>query len=401
MIASLASPCLRSRTTKSIFLPVIGQITSFSQLTKERKIHYACHTYLPRRLHRRNPKRRPHHHGRCHVHRGFLGRAPRGPANEPTTINSFGDFERQFGGLDVDYPMSYAVRDFYLNGGSQAIIVRLFVPPSSTDDGAARLTDDGLKLVAGSPGAWGQGLRLAIDPEVSDEVRTNLGLGANDALFNLTVQDTNPGGTTERFLNLTVVDSARRIDRVLTNESNLVRWDGPWSTPLPALTNLQTARGDLKTLQDALKASPPDQTAINNARTTYNTAKADLADPVTQAEKTLADATNAQPPGDVAGAQTALAAEIAKVKGANGSALNDTAYEGDPATKSGIYALDKADLFNLLCIPADTRSGDTPAGVYQDSDGVLRATPRDADRRSARRLGREQGHRCRECQSQV
>ena len=295
----------------------------------------------------------------------FLGRAPRGPTNEPTTINSFGDFERQFGGLDVDYPMSYAVRDFYLNGGSQAIIARLFVPPSSTDDGAARLTDDGLKLVAGSPGAWGQGLRLAIDPEVSDEVRTSLGLGANDALFNLTVRDTNPGGTTERFLNLTVVDSARRIDRVLANESNLVRWDGPWSTPLPALTNLQTARGDLETLQDALKASPPDQTAINNARTTYNAAKADLADPVTQAEKTLADATNAQPPGDVAGAQTALAAEIAKVKGANGSALNDTAYEGDPATKSGIYALDKADLFNLLCIPADTRSGDTPAGVYQ------------------------------------
>ena len=227
------------------------------------------------------------------------------------------------------------------------------------------MTDDGLKLVAGSPGAWGQGLRLTIDPEVSDEVRTSLGLGANDALFNLTVRDTNPGGTTERFLNLTVVDSARRIDRVLANESNLVRWDGPWSTPLPALTNLQTARGDLETLQDALKASPPDQTAINNARTTYNAAKADLADPVTQAEKTLADATNAQPPGDVAGAQTALAAEIAKVKGANGSALDDTAYEGDPATKSGIYALDKADLFNLLCIPADTRSGDTPAGVYQ------------------------------------
>src|SRR5437762_12903529 len=56
----------------------------------------------------------------------FLGRAPRGLTNEPTTINSFGDFERQFGGLDVNYPMSYAVRDFYLNGGSKAIIVRLY-----------------------------------------------------------------------------------------------------------------------------------------------------------------------------------------------------------------------------------------------------------------------------------
>src|SRR5712692_3598144 len=55
----------------------------------------------------------------------FIGRASRGPTDEPVTINSFGDFERLFGGLGASYPLSYAVRDFYLNGGSQAIIVRL------------------------------------------------------------------------------------------------------------------------------------------------------------------------------------------------------------------------------------------------------------------------------------
>ena len=42
------------------------------------------------------------------------------------TINSYADFERKFGGLWVDSSLGYAVRDFYLNGGSQAIIVRLF-----------------------------------------------------------------------------------------------------------------------------------------------------------------------------------------------------------------------------------------------------------------------------------
>jgi phage tail sheath protein FI len=56
----------------------------------------------------------------------FIGRAERGPVNEPVTINSYADFERTFGGLHTAYPMSYAVRDFYLNGGSQAVIVRLF-----------------------------------------------------------------------------------------------------------------------------------------------------------------------------------------------------------------------------------------------------------------------------------
>ena len=55
----------------------------------------------------------------------FIGRAERGETNEPATINSFPDFERRFGGLHLDYPLSYAVRDFYINGGSQALIVRL------------------------------------------------------------------------------------------------------------------------------------------------------------------------------------------------------------------------------------------------------------------------------------
>ncbi len=62
----------------------------------------------------------------------FIGRARRGPimkagtADVPGIINSYGDFERIFGGLWLASSMSYAVRDFFLNGGSQAIIVRLF-----------------------------------------------------------------------------------------------------------------------------------------------------------------------------------------------------------------------------------------------------------------------------------
>ena len=92
-----------------------------------------------------------------HVHHGFFGgRAPRGPTNEPTTINSFGDFERQFSGLDVDYPMSYAVRDFYVNGGSQAIIVRL-------EKNSANAKNNDVKLEAASPGTWGNALVYVVD----------------------------------------------------------------------------------------------------------------------------------------------------------------------------------------------------------------------------------------------
>ena len=63
----------------------------------------------------------------------FIGRALRGPTDEPVTINSYGDFERIFGGLWVESTLGYAVRDFYRNGGSRAIIVRLFhtAPPAA------------------------------------------------------------------------------------------------------------------------------------------------------------------------------------------------------------------------------------------------------------------------------
>ena len=58
----------------------------------------------------------------------FVGRARRGPTNQPTVINSYGDFERTFGGLWLQSSVSYALRDYFLNGGGQAILVRLFSP---------------------------------------------------------------------------------------------------------------------------------------------------------------------------------------------------------------------------------------------------------------------------------
>ena len=55
----------------------------------------------------------------------FVGRTARGPVNTPVTITSYGDFGRTFGGLWVNSWMGYAVKDFYQNGGSTAIIVRI------------------------------------------------------------------------------------------------------------------------------------------------------------------------------------------------------------------------------------------------------------------------------------
>jgi len=73
----------------------------------------------------------------------FVGRALYGPVEEPITIFSFGDYQRFFGGLAYDFPMSYAVQDFFLNGGSQAVIVRLFEPKTtlSLDEWTKNIND--------------------------------------------------------------------------------------------------------------------------------------------------------------------------------------------------------------------------------------------------------------------
>jgi hypothetical protein len=66
----------------------------------------------------------------------FVGRALMGPVNKAVTINNFGDYERIFGGLWLSSSMGYAVRDFFLNGGGQAIIVRLFAPTDAEQQAA-------------------------------------------------------------------------------------------------------------------------------------------------------------------------------------------------------------------------------------------------------------------------
>ena len=100
----------------------------------------------------------------------FIGRALKGPPDESTVINSFSDYERQFGGLWIESTMSYAVQDFYLNGGSQAIIVRIEngaataeIPLPAGSPGNGFVT-----IAANSPGAWANTLRASVDYNTQD-----------------------------------------------------------------------------------------------------------------------------------------------------------------------------------------------------------------------------------------
>lgn len=257
----------------------------------------------------------------------FVGRALRGPTDEdgPVTINSYSEFARVFGGLWVNSKMGYAVFDFYKNGGGQAIIVRLFHPAVETpgDEAAeppvepvfepskAILNANELTLEAAYPGAWGNALRARINHEVSPDTAERFGLVEND-LFNLIVRDTKTG-VTEEFLNLSVVEGPRQVDKVLVNRSQLVR-----------------TSGTLPGVRPSLHPEPL--------------------------------------PGEDVWDDNTLATNSAVAGGdevSDGDPLTDADFIADDkiANKQGIYALEKADLFNLLCLPPYLPTDDTSTDV--------------------------------------
>jgi uncharacterized protein len=242
----------------------------------------------------------------------FLGRAQRGPVDTPVLVNGFGDFERVFGGLWVDSGLGYALRDFFLNGGAQAIIVRLFhaspaAKPGKGNSaaagtpGRARLSVGDLNLEAASEGAWGNALRIRVDQDVKP---------GDDSLFNLAVRDDGTGRI-EYFRNVSVAAAhPRRLDNVLANESSLARAVG------------------------ALPAGRP-------------TAHPD-------------PATGEQVWGDNASNTKAGAGS-----GSDGLALEQADFigPGKDSGKGGLFALEKADIFNLLVIPPYLGTSDVDTGV--------------------------------------
>ncbi|HKR21653.1 MAG TPA: phage tail sheath C-terminal domain-containing protein [Pyrinomonadaceae bacterium] len=291
----------------------------------------------------------------------FLGRAIRGPIDTPVVINSNADFQRVFGGLWLESTLGYAVSDFFLNGGSQAIIVRVFSPETGGGavPGRAQLNVGGLSLEAADEGVWGRSLRATVNTTVPQEVADEMGLAVAD-LFNVTVREVDADEAvirSETFSNVSVKESSRRIDRVLKDDSQLVRWRGNF--PIPAnLPNVaegvdpvsekavkvppakKKVAGAQKALKTAQKLNPPDPAAVAAAQQALDDANAELAQVIT----------------DLNAAKTA----VAILGGSNGVAITEATFTGpgSEANKTGLYALEKADLFNLLCIPPYRQGGD-------------------------------------------
>jgi phage tail sheath protein FI len=255
----------------------------------------------------------------------FIGPAVRGPVNTPIPINSFVDYDRAFGGLSNSSMMSFAVNDFYQNGGSQGVIVRIagqdasaaFVnlAPDTAASPAAGPNED-LVLDAANVGAWGKQLGVIVDHKTKSP---------NDStLFNLTIQLTNPLTgqiqSQEKFLNLSVdPTSTRFVGTFLYQNSQLVNVPLQQSIDPPLDPSSYTVPG-VRPAETVEWASPPTSPPTQQY----------FAEPFSG--------------------------------GSDGKALTENDVIGDQGNKTGIYALENTDLFNLLCIPPYD-SGDVSVNV--------------------------------------
>jgi uncharacterized protein len=174
----------------------------------------------------------------------FVGAAPRGPVDAPMQIGSFADYQRAFGGVSAGYPISYAVYQFYNNGGSTGEVVRI----TSAGDSAAQIditpqendAAQQITLAAANPGTWGNSLQVTVDYNTAGGPPQG---GAPATSYNLTVYD--PGsGTTERYLNVsTTPTSPQSLDKMLSTSALLATPAAPVPTTVPPAGSYQGAGG--------------------------------------------------------------------------------------------------------------------------------------------------------------
>ncbi|HEX5725497.1 MAG TPA: phage tail sheath subtilisin-like domain-containing protein, partial [Longimicrobiaceae bacterium] len=160
----------------------------------------------------------------------LVGRTLRGPAGRPVPISGFAEFDRVFGGLAADFPLAYAAWDFFQNGGSQAVVVRLYA--GDADAGTATLRLDppeggpGLTLRAAGPGDWANGALTATVRRTAAQLAGS---------FILEASWTRPDGSVlrEHFADVSLIPDAgsRRLDRVLADRSALLRYVFPPDAP--------------------------------------------------------------------------------------------------------------------------------------------------------------------------
>ncbi|MEN1783505.1 MAG: phage tail sheath C-terminal domain-containing protein [Bacteroidota bacterium] len=341
----------------------------------------------------------------------FIGYFKRGPMNRAVRISNFGDFERAFGGLDIDSEASYAIMQFFLNGGTQAYVVRV----ASGAPARASIADPPLGVEAIEAGTWGNNVRFAIDHStpvanefnmtiaeydavsgklLRQEVFRNLGIDPNSTQRNFVwdiINDANTGST------IVQISGARPAAAITLPTANGTTSD-PIVAPLalPAnptidislnggaaitinLLDLVAGNNSLNaiagSLENAIRAANPANPIYANTAVNVVDDRLQVVPGGTTAASVFTfsngvvtdlqfDGVTPQPLEYALGSAT---------PGTNGTVPDATALIGSLNNKTGLFALEDVDLFNILCIPRTGIRTGTNALTDAQADSVLSA----------------------------
>jgi hypothetical protein len=179
----------------------------------------------------------------------FVGYTARGIDNRAQACYSFSDFQRLYGGLASNSEVSYAVQQFFQNGGAQCYVVRtpMYYASSSAviyaqaGFGAGQGGKPGLLFSALSSGVWANG-QVLLDVDVQG-LNLNSGTGGDPLAFNLTVTNL-VDGTKEYFSSISLNSAQQNFVGVVVNDpdngSQLVSVD---TTNLPSSPTALTVTG--------------------------------------------------------------------------------------------------------------------------------------------------------------
>ena len=154
----------------------------------------------------------------------FIGWSNQGPVGQAVMVQSWAEYQAAFGGLIPGVYLGYAVYQFFLNGGSQAYIVRL------VDTGAASASSSigGLEFTANNPGAWGNSIHVSI---------SNVNSSTNT--FNVQVTRVSGGQTQilENYTNLAITSASPMFaPTVINSDSNYITTPVPTGAPPLTIT---------------------------------------------------------------------------------------------------------------------------------------------------------------------
>lgn len=350
----------------------------------------------------------------------FVGGFTRGPIDTPVRMFSMADFEANFGGVDGNSPASFALSQFFVNGGGTAYAVR-----ANNGAAAASVTMRGqtgstamLRATAGSvigttltpnPGTWGNALRLDVDYRTADPTST--------AQFNLVVSEVRiqdgiaQGVRNEVFRNLTMAAGLDNAMAVVNAGSSLIMLDqggvnrpaatGSHSGDLSSVTlstvNVAAGKIDVNlgtvtrtidvpavvapaslaavatVLEDAIRSAFPADRLFAQATVTveFNGTRLRVAPGRNSPDYRPTTIISIADVGSGTFASTflldnssalrnveqylAVAAPVGRIHastlGTPGGALSAPALTGNRAARTGMYALDHIDSFNMLAIP--------------------------------------------------